>query len=72
MVSIELNRNYKYNVIVGKTPGLQTVHYANGRVGLFFIKACAWVTGRNVKVYTAGINYVRQGQSSKRKTNSMG
>nr|DAR25237.1 MAG TPA: hypothetical protein [Caudoviricetes sp.] len=72
MISFELNRRYKYNVVVGKPVGLQSRYYTNSKVKLFLIKAYAWLTNKNVKVYTAGINYTLQARKINRKTRHMG
>lgn len=72
MISIKLNKRYKYNVIVGKPVGLQSAYYTNSKVELFLIKACAWLTHKDVKVYTAGINYILQTNTNNHKTRYMG
>lgn len=72
MISTKLNKRYKYNVVVGKPIGLQSVYYTNSKVELFLIKTCAWLTNKDAKVYTAGINYILQTNTTNRKTRYMG
>ena len=57
MVSFELNNNYKNNVLVGKTPGLQKVYTTNSKFRVFVLKAVSCITREDVTVYERGVDY---------------
>ena len=57
MVSFELDNNYKYNVLVGKTPGLQKVYRTNSKCLILVLKIGSYITRENVTVYERGVDY---------------
>lgn len=57
MVSIELDNNYKYNVIVGKPVGMQKVYRTNSRLHVLLLKAISFITREKVVVYERGVTY---------------
>lgn len=57
MVSFELDNNYKYNVLVGKTPGLQKVYRTNSKCLILVLRIVSYITRENVTVYERGVTY---------------